>query len=280
MSDSLPNDARADKQSRSATDRAFVVALGKGLRILEAFTPELRWLGNAEISELAGIPKPTVSRFTKVLTAEGYLHYAPGRRQYCLGTSVLALGYAGRAGTSLTEVIHPYLQRLADDFGIHAALVGRDRTNVIHLDVCRSANKLTTLQLDIGSRIPLAGTASGHALLSRILPEERAALLAQLAVRHEKRWDRIEEQIQAGLREVEDWGYASSVHGWQTDINGVAVPIVAMGETPVLAISCGWPSRYLPPGQMQVIGERMVADAARIMELHTQKRSEREVAGK
>lgn len=264
-----------DTESRTV-DRAFVIALAKGLRVLEAFTPEQRWLTNANIAERARMPKPTVTRFTKALVAGGYLSFDPGRRQYCLGTGVLALGYAGRVGNNVSEAVRPYLQRLADDFGIHAALVGRDKTNVIHLEVCRSADRLTTLQLDIGSRIPLAGTASGHALLSRIPEEERAYLLSYLAARHEKHWEQLEAEIRAGLKQVETVGYASSIHGWQSDINGVAAPLVVSDESPVMAISCGWPSHYLPLDRMQVIGERLVADAARIVDELAKKRAERQ----
>ncbi len=257
-------------------DRAFVVALAKGLRVLEAFTVERRWLSNANIAERARLPKPTVTRFTKALVAGGYLSFDSGRRQYCLGTGVLALGYAGRVGNNVSEGVRPYLQRLADDFGVHAALVGRDKTNVIHLEVCRSADRLTTLQLDIGSRIPLAGTASGHALLSRIPEQERDYLLSYLAARHEKHWEQLEAEIRAGLKQVETVGYASSVHGWQAGITGVAAPGGAREAAPALAISGGGPSHYLPADRMPMIGERLVADAARIVAELAQKRADRQ----
>ena len=81
------------KPAQVSTDRAFVVALGKGLRILEAFTSKSIWLGNAEIAERTGIPKPTVSRFSKALIASGHLYYSPRRRQYRLDVGALTLGY-------------------------------------------------------------------------------------------------------------------------------------------------------------------------------------------
>ncbi|MCF3596178.1 IclR family transcriptional regulator [Rhodobacteraceae bacterium LMO-12] len=268
MKEHPPNDSPRDSgdKVKASPDRAFVIALAKGLRILEAFTPEAVWLGNAEIADITGIPKPTVSRFSKALVASGHLHYSPARRQYRLGTGVLTLGFAGRAGNSVTDVVRGYLQRLADDFNLHAALVGRDKTNVIHLEVCHSSNTLMTLQLEIGSRIPLAGTASGHALLSRIPEQERKFLFGYLARRHEKQWAELETRVLSGIKEVETVGFASSTHGWQSDINGVAVPIVAEGESPVLAISCGGPSRHLTREKMAIIGKRLVADAAKIMD--------------
>lgn len=270
--------ASVNDESGAKADRAYVVALSKGMHILEAFTPEVKWLGNAELSERAGIPKPTVSRFTKVLTAMGYLYYSTSRRQYRLGYSVLALGYAGRSGNSISEIVRPYLQILADDFNLHAALVGRDGTNVVHLEVSHSANTFMTLRLEVGSRIPMAGTASGYALLSRIPPEERNYLFGQFKERHKKHWSSLATKIRAGIAEVEAKGYTTSREGWFTDINGVAAPIVPMGGSPVLAISCGAPSKHLSADKLTIVGKRLVSVAAEVMDAIARQRGEFEAS--
>lgn len=257
---------------QKAGDREFVVALAKGLRLLEAFTPEVKWLGNAALSQRSNIPKPTVSRFTKALTAMGYLHYSSSRRQYRLGVSVLALGYSGRAGSSVGEIARPYLQELADDFNVHASLLGIDQTNALHIEVCHSTRTLMTLQLEVGSRIPLAGTASGHALLSRLREPDRTVLFSEMEKRHEKRWPEVSAKIAQGLAEVDEKGYTSSRFGWQSDINGVAVPIVLAGGASVLAISCGAPSERLPPERFDVLGRRLVAVAQALAEEITRRR--------
>jgi len=54
-------------------DRKFVTALARGLEVLRAFTPTEGLLGNGEIAERTGLPKPTVSRLTYTLTKLGYL---------------------------------------------------------------------------------------------------------------------------------------------------------------------------------------------------------------
>jgi len=41
-------------------DRKFVSALARGLEVLRAFTPSEGLLGNGEIVERTGLPKPTV----------------------------------------------------------------------------------------------------------------------------------------------------------------------------------------------------------------------------
>jgi len=273
MSFASADDEREDLPD-AKTDRTFVVALSKGMRILEAFTPEVKWLGNAELSERANMPKPTVSRFTKVLTAMGYLYYSTSRRQYRLGYSVLALGYAGRSGSSISEIVRPYLQSLADDFNLHAALVGRDGTDVLHLEVSHSANTLMTLRLEVGSRIPLAGTASGQALLSRIPLKERDSLFDHLKERHKKHWSSLAAKIRAGIAEIEAKGYTTSREGWFTDINGVAAPIGPIGGSPVLALSCGAPSKHLSSDKLAIVGKRLVSVAAAVMDAMARQRGQ------
>ena len=74
-------------------DRQFVTALARGLEVLRCFRAENPILGNQEIAQKTGLPKPTVSRLTFTLTELGYLRYSKNLRKYQLGTAVLALGY-------------------------------------------------------------------------------------------------------------------------------------------------------------------------------------------
>ena len=62
-------------------DRKFITALARGLEVLRAFTPTEGLLGNGEIAERTGLPKPTVSRLTYTLTKLGYLEFLPSHSQ-------------------------------------------------------------------------------------------------------------------------------------------------------------------------------------------------------
>lgn len=256
------DEVELDKQeSRSEGD--FVAVLGKAFRVLDAFTVSEIWLGSTEIAARAGIPKPTASRLAKSLAAMNYLHHSPRRRKFRLGTAVLALGYAARAESGLVGLVRPYLQQLADTFGVHASLTEREHTDVVHLDVAHSNNTLMTLRLEAGSRIPVAGTATGHAFLAAISDTERGQLMQDLAERHHKHWSEIRQHIEAGIEQLQQCGYTTSQRGWRTDINGVAVPLTIPGH-PVRVLSCGAPARHLPRWKMDEIGVRLVRIAEEI----------------
>ncbi|MFG1359738.1 IclR family transcriptional regulator [Xanthobacter pseudotagetidis] len=248
-----------------AQDRDFVNALARGLVVLEAFGASSSvWLGGAEVAERVGLPKPTTSRLLQALAGLGYLHYAPRRRQYRIGAAALALGFAAREPFSLADLVRPYLKQLADTFAVHASLAARDRLDVIELEVCHSLNTLVTLRLEVGSRIPLAGTATGHALIAPLAEAELDYLLGLLRERHAKHWDSLLASIETGRREVAAQGFTTASASWNTDINGVAVPLVAPGGSQVYALACGAPARHLPASKQRRIGERLVEIAREI----------------
>ncbi|MBW2688717.1 MAG: helix-turn-helix domain-containing protein, partial [Deltaproteobacteria bacterium] len=60
-----------DPLRENSKDRQFVTALARGLEVLRCFKPRDRHLGNQDIAERTGLPKPTVSRLTYTLTRMG-----------------------------------------------------------------------------------------------------------------------------------------------------------------------------------------------------------------
>lgn len=253
LRDVAPDDAAALRKQ----DRKFVVALGRGLSILEALAAGETWLASGTLAARVGLPRPTVSRLLQSLVQDGYVHYSERRRQYRLGLGVVALGQTATGASGAAQLVQPYLRYLADTFNVHASLAGRDRLDAVQIEVCHSTTTLMTLQLDVGSRIPLAGTATGHALLATLPEEELELLYGHLSRRHAKHWHEIRARIEEARAEHAARGYTTSRHGWMTDINGVAAALPRDRDGAVLALSCGAPARHLPRAKMEVIGQEL-----------------------
>ena len=98
----------------SGRDRKFVVALARGLEVLRVFRAHDGLLGNTEIAERTGLPKPTVSRLTYTLTELGYLTHLPRFSKYQLAPAAMALGYTALAHIGIRHIARPYMQGLAD----------------------------------------------------------------------------------------------------------------------------------------------------------------------
>ncbi len=244
---------------KTATDRNFVVALSRGLEVLRAFQPYDGLLGNQEIAARTGLPKPTVSRLTYTLTRLGYLTPVPRFEKYQLAPAVMALGYAALANLGLGRLSEPYREELMRQTDGAVAVGGRDRHSMIYFG--QSRNGLTLgVQLDVGSRIPIATTAMGRAYIWALADEERATLLRELREHYGSRWPKLRDGIERCGETVARYGFAISAGEWQDDVHAVGVALKLNDGTGPYAFNCGAPAfRFTEERLRNDIGPRLVA---------------------
>ena len=135
--------------------------LARGLHILNAFAGPSQWLNNSELVELTGLPPATVSRLCNSLCRMDMLRHSDETRQFRLGAGILRISPVQSPRESLLSKTPQVLQQIADRHGVHVSLAAADGTDALHLQVYHSEATLMTLRLEVGSRIPLAGTARG-----------------------------------------------------------------------------------------------------------------------
>ena len=205
-------------------DRKFITALARGLEVLRAFTPSEGLLGNGEIAERTGLPKPTVSRLTYTLTKLGYLAHVERLAKYQLAPAALALGYTALANIRIRQLARTQMQELADYAGAVVALGTRDRLDLIYVELARSKHG-AMLRLNQGSRLPIANTAMGRALIAGMPEAERTWLLGYIKRQEGKNWPKIKAGIERAIRDYETRGFVLSLGDWERDINAVGVPL-------------------------------------------------------
>jgi DNA-binding IclR family transcriptional regulator len=244
---------------KEATDRSFVVALSRGLDVLRAFHPNDGLLGNQEIAARTNLPKPTVSRLTYTLTKLGYLTPVPRFEKYQLAPSAMALGYAALANLGLRHLSEPYREEIMRATGGAVAVGGRDRHSMIYFG--QSRNGLTLgVQLDVGSRIPIATTAMGRAYIWALPAEERAALLRELREHYGSRWPKMRDGIERSGETVAKYGFSISTGEWHDDIAAAGVALKLNDGTGPYAFNCGAPAfRFTEDRLVNDIGPRLVA---------------------
>jgi DNA-binding IclR family transcriptional regulator len=244
---------------KPATDRNFVVALSRGLEVLRAFHPNDGLLGNQEIAARTNLPKPTVSRLTYTLTKLGYLTPVPRFEKYRLAPAVMALGYAALANLGVGRLSEPFRQELMRQTGGACAVGGRDRHSMIYFGQARS--ELTVgVQLDVGSRIPIATTAMGRAYIWALPDEERVILLRELREHYGSRWPKMRDGIERASETIAKHGFAMSAGEWQDDVHAVGVALKLNDGTGPYAFNCGAPAfRFTEERLLNDIGPRLVA---------------------
>jgi DNA-binding IclR family transcriptional regulator len=256
---------RAHKQQQAmkrpgkkvATDRSFVVALSRGLDVLRAFHPNDGLLGNQEIAARTNLPKPTISRLTYTLTKLGYLTPVPRFEKYQLAPSAMALGYAALANLGVRHLSEPYREELMRETGGAVAVGGRDRHSMIYFG--QSRNGLLGVQLDVGSRVPIATTAMGRAYLWALPDDERTILLRELRDHYGSRWSRMRDGIERAGEMVARQGFTISAGEWQEDVHAVGVALKLNDGTGPYAFNCGAPAfRFTEDRLINDIGPRLV----------------------
>jgi DNA-binding IclR family transcriptional regulator len=249
---------------KAATDRSFVVALSRGLEVLRAFGPNDGLLGNQEIAARTKLPKPTISRLTYTLTKLGYLTQVPRFEKYQLAPAAMSLGYAALANLGVRHLSQSFRDELMQETGGAVAVGARDRLSMIYVGQARSS--LTVgVQLDVGSRIPIATTAMGRAYLCALQGDERAALLRDMREYYGSRWPRIKDSIERSEEMVARYGFTISAGEWQDDVHAAGVALIMNDGTGPYAFNCGAPAfRFTEERLINDIGPRLLAMVRKI----------------
>lgn len=116
------------------------------------------------------------------------------------------------------------------------------------------------MQLEIGSRIPMATTAMGRAYLLSAPDEERDELLRTIREQAGTRWSKIRAGIERSAQTLAEHGYTISAGEWQEDIHAVGVPLLMNDGTGPYAFNCGAAAFRFTEDRLRAdIGPQLVA---------------------
>jgi DNA-binding IclR family transcriptional regulator len=244
--------AAAPKQ----TDRQFVTALGRGLDILQCFTPATPELGTSQLARMTGLPQPTVWRLCHTMTELGFLVSVPEQDRLRLGLPVLTLGYAVLAGQRIGETAKPYMEAIARRYQGAVSLGIRDGLSMLYLQRCQGSS-IILADLAIGSRVPLAYSATGWAYLAAIPEKERKQLLAEIRAVDRQKWNATEPSFETSLKKFKKTGYLVNLGSLHPQINAVAVPVPAQDGSLLLTISSGGISSVFTDKVLHDVGREL-----------------------
>lgn len=247
-----------DTKEAGAKDGTIRV-LARGLRILKSFAPRNDWLSNSEIAEIAGLPKPTVSRITAALTAMGYLTYAYATGRYRLAPPVLALGYLARVNLGIPAIARPLMQAVANEHNAVVVLAEHEDMAMVCDEVCHSERSIVSLRVHRGSRLTLPFSAAGRAYLGALPQARRDRLCEEIARRFPLAWPEVREGIRQAAAEISERGFCVTMESLERGINGVGVSIDLPSARGRYVLGCAGPAPYFPREHLeQVIGPAML----------------------
>ena len=240
-------------ESNEAKDPLFVTALARGMEVLRCFTVANPELGTSQIARLTGLPQPTVWRLCHTLLELGYLDAIPGRQTMRPGIRLLGLGQAVLLGQPIAELALPHMQAIALHHEGAVSLGARDGLSMIYLQRCQGSS-IILADLRVGSRVPLATSATGWAYIAGLGQIERKAVLNELRAERRENWPEVESRLLEALRDYELTGYVVNIGSLHAQVNSVAVPIRSPDGREILSLSSGGISQIFHPEKLAEIG--------------------------
>lgn len=187
--------------------------------MIRAFSHERPRLTLSEVARETGLTRAAARRFLITLESLGYV--SCDGRLFSLRPSVLQLGYAYLSSFGLAEIAQDHLERLADELHESSSATVLDGDEIVY--VARAAtNRIMTIGLSVGARLPAYCTAMGRILLSALddvalddyldravlVPRTQRTITDKPALRAEilrvrtQGWCLVDQEIEDGVRSV------------------------------------------------------------------------------
>ncbi|CAB3699365.1 IclR family transcriptional regulator [Paraburkholderia phenoliruptrix] len=222
-----------------------VTALARGLTVLRSIAAADAPLSNRELTEITGIPKPTVSRITATLVGTGFLFRLPDSERFVLTSSVLELSNGFLRNFDIRARARPFLIELAERTRLSVHLAVRDRLDMVVIDVIRPRSAVLVSRLEVGARMSLCRTAIGRAYLAALDEADRARLLTGLQAAEGDDWGHVGGRLEAALQETIERGFAIATGEWYDGLNAIALGFTGpSGER--YAVNCGGSADQCP----------------------------------
>ncbi|HCI76487.1 MULTISPECIES: IclR family transcriptional regulator [unclassified Psychrobacter] len=218
------------EQSKDDNDRQFVTALGRGLSLLAAFEHNDR-LTHQQLCQMTDLPKATITRFIHTLTTLGFLRVTE-HGQYQLGSSAVRLSATAWSRHDMVAAAEPLLRQFASENEVSVNLATEVEGEMRYHACCRSPARLS-VNLQVGSAVPVARTAIGRAFYAASSPARQAVIMSNLQEQlSNEDYNHAQIALASATEHYKKYGYTVSDGDFSTDILAVAIGLfdVATGQ--------------------------------------------------
>ena len=149
-----------------------------GFRVLAALAAEPRSSTLGAVAKRAELSASQAHRYLASLIATGLAHQDPSSGRYDLGPQAIQVGLAALARTDVFAEADPIIAAFTRQTGRTALIAARGPSGPTIVRWHPGRRPVIT-SLTVGSVLPLLGSATGHAFLSFMGPEELAGAIEQ-----------------------------------------------------------------------------------------------------
>jgi len=168
-----PTDAAYELESPGRNE--FAGSFAKGLVVLEYMAQSGRPATLSDLAASTGQSRASVRRFALTLVHLGLAEHRDGA--FSLLAGALRIDGRSRELTLLTQAAEPFMRQLVDRFR-EASAFGRHDGREIEILAYQRCDRLMSLNLQPGSRLPMATSAQGRVLLAQMSDADVTASVA------------------------------------------------------------------------------------------------------
>jgi len=219
-------------------DPNFMTSLARGLTVIHAFQERKRHLTIAQVSHRTEIPRAAVRRCLYTLIKLGYA--TTDGRTYSLLPKVLTLGHAYLSSTPLAVTAQPILDQLSNQLNEACSMATLEGDEVLYVARSATPQRLISVDLSVGSRLPAYCTSMGRILLAAL---DDAALddyleHANLQIKT-SRTLHTPKAIHASIAEIRQQGWVIVDQELEIGLRSLAVPLKDSAGQVLAALNVG-----------------------------------------
>jgi IclR family KDG regulon transcriptional repressor len=196
----------------------------------------------SEIVTALDLPKSSVHRILKDLTALGYLNFNPETKRYFGSLRLAALGAEVMSNFQLRDHVRPHLLELNRETEHTSNLAILDGTMGVYVDKVESKDLGIKLMSEIGKSFPLYCTALGKALLAYSSDGTVEKMLKTPLKAFTERTITDPKALKQELDLIQDRGYALDNEEITRGIICAAAPVFGLNRELICAISLAFPA--------------------------------------
>lgn len=200
------------------------------LEVLDALAASDKPVAVSELARRLDVRRGTLHQQLQTLVHAGWARQTPDARYY-LSLRAVHIGKVALEQAGIAQRLLPLLEELAMRTGEAPAIAVLDVEDVLIVQRVES-QQLVRADIKVGTRMPLAGSASGHVLLAYASPDK----LHRLAARG------VTLPPPEVLARVREQGYAVQRDEFQAGLSAAAVPINIGDDEELLTLSMAAPS--------------------------------------
>jgi IclR family pca regulon transcriptional regulator len=211
--------------TKSPTDEAslpqepgdnYVQSFARGLEVIRSFSAESQRQTLTEVAERTGLTRAGARRILLTLHTLGYVRH--DGRLFQLSPRILDLGFAYLSSLPFWNLAEPVMEKLVADVKESCSAAVLDGTDIVYV-LRVPTQKIMSINLGVGSRLPAYCTSMGRMLLAGLPEDELRTRLIQsnpmartpktkvsvedlmdcIAQIRQQGWSQVDQELEEGL---------------------------------------------------------------------------------